>query len=237
MIFGTYIYGSVKKVDGTSIATSFAMLMGFPLWPIESLYYAGRGESKFQGIPFVFGGTATAIRGLPMAAMDRLSVLITYVRAVSLVLAVITGMVFLISFVPDKQGKFGAPTPTQTLIERYAGLSGFVLSVSAGILTYCFWAKASQRERAIRHACGQVLGIAADPAFLSCELAESLRQGIANTSMPAAPGEVQEMIDVVRQLIEVRAQMALGFPREHLGRRTEDLLKQLSRPAHMPTSH
>ena len=71
MIFGTIIYGSVKKVDGTSITTSFAMLMGLPLFPLESLYYAGRGETKSHGIPFVFSGTSTAIRGMPLALIEK----------------------------------------------------------------------------------------------------------------------------------------------------------------------
>lgn len=131
---------------------------------------------------------------MPLAVIDKHSVSIAYARAASLVLAVVTVMVFLISFAPDKRGRFGLPTPIQTFVERFSGLTGFILSATGGVLTYSLSPKASPRDRAIRHACGQLLGIAVDPALVSRNVAGAFRNAIAQTSMPAEPGELLDRV-------------------------------------------
>src|SRR5258708_3908249 len=98
---GTDTYGKVKKVGPTTVVTRFAMLSAFPIWPLESYFYAGRGESRFQGVPFFAGVHTTEIRGLPLARIDWFSVLMAYLRGL-LGTMVVVGCMWMIVFLVSR---------------------------------------------------------------------------------------------------------------------------------------
>ncbi len=229
MTGGTDTYGKVKRVGPTTIVTKFAMLSALPLWPVESYYYAGPGESRTEGIPFISWSTTTAIRGMPLARIDRLSVLMAYIRAVCGTMLVFGSfsIIFLVMSLNNRQlDNFQYGATCFLLILFCAGALG-------GILTYCLPYQMTRRESDIRRACGELLGICADPALVRQDVAQavltSLRdQDTAGNCDPfdARPVRVDRRDSLV-QLARVRAMMALRQSGESLERRTDELLAQI----------
>src|SRR4051794_39809742 len=77
--FGSDTYGRVKTVDSTPIVTKFGMVSAFPVFPLESFYFIRSGESTSEGIPFLAQVHSTGIKAIPLARVDKLSVLMAYI--------------------------------------------------------------------------------------------------------------------------------------------------------------
>ena len=76
---GTEIYGRVKQVGSTPVVTKFWALSLMPIVPLQSYYFIRFGQRKSQGCPFLAESYSTAIVGIPLVRLDRLSVVISYV--------------------------------------------------------------------------------------------------------------------------------------------------------------
>ena len=90
---GTDTYGRVKQVDGTPIVTKFGMVSAMPVFPIQSYYFMRFGEAASAGIPFLAAFHSTPIVGIPLARLDKLSVVMTYARGLFGGMAII-GFIF-----------------------------------------------------------------------------------------------------------------------------------------------
>jgi hypothetical protein len=210
------------------------MLSAVPLWPLESYYYLGPGQSSFEGVPFLFGTTTTEIRGIPLEKIDRLSVLMAYARAVCAVM-VVFGMFFIFTFIAAQN----APPPDDFALGiRYVLGSMLCAGIVAGLLTYCLPFQMTVRERRIRRCCGAVLGIDADPALVREDVAQSILGALADHdgaagADPFEPASVRANSSAsLIQLARVRAVLALGGDRGSLERRTDELLAAITSAAH-----
>ena len=227
---GSDTYGRVKKVGSTPVVTKFGMVSAFPLFPLESYYYAGEGNP--QGIPFVY--TSKAIYGLPLARLDTLSVLMAYARGIFGALTV-AGFFYFIMLYIEWIGGNGRGPDAVALAMRNVLLLCLLVGVSGGLLTYLVPFQITHREMQIRSACAEVLGISADPANVRADIAHAI---LANISKQAQqnpiprPAGVHESADKHRylalQLVAVRAQIALGEEPESREIETDDLLRRIS---------
>lgn len=172
-IYGTDTYGAVRKVGTTPIVTRFAMLQFIPLIPLESYYLARHGKERYSGVPLIFSETSRSIHGLKLARVNRLSVLVAYIRAIggTLFLFGFTGafVMFLISFQIE-------PNPNDEFQRYIVPVSVAIADLGALIAgpTYLATYMVPEREKRIREACAESLGFAADPACCDQETAEKL---------------------------------------------------------------
>jgi hypothetical protein len=228
---GTDTYGKVKRVGATPIVTKFAMVSGLPLLPLASYYHAGDAPKTRGGAPFVLGVEIANVVGFRLARVDYLSVAMTYFRAL-MALLVIFGSISLV---------FGLlmaikERPNQTALEMACVVVGcLIVGVVGGLLSYCLPFQVGRRERAIREACGELLGMAADPARVRYDVAEAILAEMGGETPSAASatarsrGRPATMRDLVSELVMVRAEIALGSPADSLEVRTDHILEEIRR--------
>jgi hypothetical protein len=216
---GTDTYGRVKEVSGTPIVTQFAMLQAFPLYPLRSFYLVRSGPTEFEGIPLIASAQSTAIVGIPLASVDMTSVLVGYLRGVFGAL-VLFGFLFL--FMPafmyligDRGGRFSPSFLRWVVILFSAGVLGGALSYLVPLT--------NRREKDIRRYCGEILGIAADPARVLPETSAQLAEKVATL----APAREPSKAALIRELVQSRANISQDVERGQMERRTDELLGQL----------
>ena len=218
---GSDTYGRVKNVGGTPVITSFAMLQFLPLYPLQSFYYLGSGKKETKGIPLLAAYESTEIHVIPLAEIDRKSVVMAYIRAVCATLAVLGFFGIIFSVI----AYFGNQSPDRfALIATRILNTMFVVGVVGGLLTYLL-SKASQRERTIRFTCGELLGICIDPAKVHIEMAHRF-DGIA-TQVLGELNSNDPRLPVIQQLISARSLIAQGYEEAPLELQTDELLEQL----------
>ncbi|HEY3964726.1 MAG TPA: hypothetical protein VGM05_09270 [Planctomycetaceae bacterium] len=228
---GSDTYGNVKKIGDTPIVTKFAMVSAFPLYPLESFYFAGEGNPK--GIPFIF--TSKAIYGLPLARLDSLSVIMAYARGIFGALTVMGFFYFIFLYI-EWVAINGRPPDGVALAMRYVLLVCLSIGVSGGLLTYLVPFRMTDRERQIRLACGEILGICADPAFIREDAALSVAKVVSDLSWadqvddgPAKGISGNPRPSLIRRLVITRAKIALGEESESLESQTDDLLHRIQK--------
>jgi hypothetical protein len=215
---GTDTYGRVKKVGSTPIVTRFGMVSGAPVYPIESLYFIRFGESSSGGIPFLAPVHSTAVVGIPLARLDKLSVTMAYIRGFFGAMAIIGFIFTFVIFMMWMTGeRFDGTGP---VLAACAGLC-FVVGIVAGAGTYVFPFQTTRRERDIRRACGSVLGISVDPARVRQDCAASIDRFLEEVKTAAGvPG-------LMHEVARTRVRIALGEPAAPLEHRTDDLLESI----------
>jgi hypothetical protein len=229
---GSDVYGAVRRVGRTPIVTKFAMLQFLPLIPLESYYFERLNKPVKTGIPVLARFSEQGIVGLRLARINWLSVAVTYVRALGAGLT----MIGTIGLAGSAVSHFSMPLPNEGLL---AIASTLILVTAAAIAlpTYYFTFSVSDRDKAIRTACASVVGIAADPAYVTPDIAENVTAFVDDV-LPRDVSEVQEVMraphgtsaDVlVLLLLRCRAMIALGGDREGLERMSDDLLLAMPR--------
>jgi hypothetical protein len=215
---GSDTYGRVKKVGSTPIVTKFGMLSAFPVFPLESFYFVRFGDTVSEGIPFLAQIRSTAIQGIPLARVDKLSVVMAYARGVFGAMAILG---FIGTFMILMMWMTGDPFDEgKSIIATCAGVC-LGLGTVAGIGTYLIPFQMTKRERNIRRLCGTVLGIAADPARVRGDFAKSIGRFLDGCTVTA------EMPELVHELARTRLRIALGESRLPLEDQTDDLLERI----------
>ena len=209
---GTDTYGRVKAVSGTSIVTKFAMVNFLPLYPLESYYSFGTGEKKSQGVP--------------LTRLDYASVAVAYLRGVFGTLAVF-GSISFFSFVMwllNQRFDEFAQYATWFL------LACLVVGIIGGTLTYLI-PNTSRRERTIRECCGEIVGVAVDPALVQAEFAQALADYAKDVEYESAvvhPKFADKgQFAMAKEMLQVRVEIALGNTDPVLERRTDELIERL----------
>ena len=86
----------------------------------------------------------------------------------------------------------------------------------------------SRREHAIRNYCGRLLGISADPARVSADVAVAIDKHVQRAAIAEADGDqIEQMLDCIRELISTRSQFANGHDSEQMEMDTDQLLRRL----------
>jgi hypothetical protein len=226
---GSDTYGKVKKVGRTPIVTKFQMLQSIPIWPLQSYYFRGRGPVKREGIPFFFETLSSEIKGLPLERLDRFSVSIAYIRGICGVLFVLgfVSIVPLISYLRGERFDDFAVVFTRLLV------TFFLVGLIGGSLTYLIGSRIDERERNIRLFCGEILGICADPARIRTDVAARIERAIGQRIADDASGQSSNVArivkrnDLLNELVQIRAQIAIRQPEVSLERRTDELLEHI----------
>lgn len=175
---GSDIYGAVRRVDGTPIVTKFAMLQFVPLFPLESYYLRRVAKKSGVSVPLLGGYSSQAIAGLRLAKLDRLSVLVAYLRGIGAVLAVVSCIGLFGMLVTSFSG-----TPMNAEQRMIAAACAVILGVGLliSVPTYYFTFVVAQRDMEIRRACAKWLGLAADPAQIVADEAKLMLTVIDET--------------------------------------------------------
>jgi hypothetical protein len=211
---GSDTYGRVKTVAGTPIVTKFAMLQAFPVWPLESFYYIGKSKGTFSGIPLLAWSQTESIRGIPLARIDKLSVLMTYFRAICAILA-IPGPILVVTLAVSTIGR---------RIDGFvvALIVASLIATIAGLLTYAL-PLMGHREREIRQHCGQLLGLSIDPARVRSEVSSQITSHLDRSRGSDEDGRSE----LLRRLVKTRAMISQTTDKHRLELATDELLEQL----------
>jgi hypothetical protein len=216
---GTDTYGRVKNVSGTPIVTKFAMLQFLPIYPLRSFYFSRSGPTEIEGVPLVAGTRSTTIIGIPLASLDIASVLLAYVRGLFGAFVLVGFVVLLIPGFMYLTGEHAGGLPTNFL---RGVLALFLAGALGGLLTYAI-PLTTRREKDIRRYCGELLGIAADPARVTSEASAKLAGHVEALSPSGEPSRAA----LIRELVMTRAKIASSSDIEHIEKRTDELLDQL----------
>jgi hypothetical protein len=229
IVYGSDLFGMIKKVERTPIVTRFAMLQFLPIYPIQSLYLIRLGPNETSGVPLIHQQTEQAIHGLPLAKISRLSVCISYIRGTAAV-ALIFGLLFWFA---------GPPGSAVKKINRETMLAHRLLTVTllsyaliGGGGSYGLTYVVPRREKNIRTACGSILGIAADPALLN---PDATRHLLDQVNPLLSQQEIRDPATLLNSrapagsnapllLTWARAQIAAGNDREAMESATDYLL-------------
>jgi hypothetical protein len=215
---GSDTYGRVKKVGSTPIVTKFGMLSGFPVFPLESFYFAGFGETTSEGIPFLAQSHSTAIEGIPLARVDKLSVFMAYARGLfgtMTIVGFIGAFMIFMTWITGEQ----INDRMSTIATGVGACLG--LGIVAGACTYFVPFQMTRRERNIRRLCGTILGIAADPARVRGDFARSIERSLDGGLIVAGQTEI------LSELVRTRLRIALGEARLPLEDLTDELLERV----------
>lgn len=221
-VVGTDVYGRIKAVNRTAIVTTFSMLQLLPFKPLRSYYTWGLTEWKTTGIPLLAQERTATIRGVELARVDRISVAFAYARAAFAAMTLFGFMITLVALMSlgDKPMDNFARTLTQ-LAEAC-----LVAGVAGGLLTYLI-PTTGRRERAIRRACGELLGVCIDPALITPEAAAALREALPHFGESDREDATQQRSHCVRELVQTRCDVATGTGHD-CEFRTDELLDQLA---------
>jgi hypothetical protein len=223
--FGSDTYGRVKTVGGTPIVTKFFMANGFPIYPLQSYYFSRSDEVAGSGIPFL-SQYELSITGIPLARIDRTSVIVAYLRGLCGLLTLFgsIGALFVLGML--LRGDQGGVGPA--VLEGMYGLTVFLaIGVVCGGLTYLV-PLTSRRERRIRLYCGELLGFCADPARIPAELAhamweDQLKRAAAANMSESSLSRRNELL----QLLAARCQIASDQQLAEAECTTDEVLKRL----------
>lgn len=217
---GADTYGRVKVVGALPIVTKFFAVNGVPIYPQQSLYFLGQ-DTKAQ-IPFVL--SETMFHGVPLARVDRSSVVVAYARAVFAVCLVVgvcglfmLGLTVLNSQVIPDAAEWGA----------YVLGSLAALGIGGGLSTYLFPFVAA-RERTIRELCGEYLGLCIDPAVIAPDFAAKIDQEMADVI------DGGRRLELLQRLVRERCRIALANNSAEAEQVTDELMKELSRTPGIP---
>jgi hypothetical protein len=216
---GTDTYGRVKKVSGTPVVTKFTMLQFLPLFPLQSFYFTGQGPVERTGIPLLASSQSVHLYGVPLASVDRTSVVIAYARALFAALVTL-GMIGAMMGIMALNNP--RPPDEFARIMLTVLLGSLVIGVLGGILTYVI-PLTPRRERAIRQHCAVLLGVSADPARVPAKLSAALIQYAAEKS----EDDTNPATTLVFELIQTRANIAQGTDKDVMEAKTDELLESL----------
>lgn len=221
--FGSDTYGRVKGVDGTPIVTKFWMLQLLPVWPLESYYFLSAGQSESSGVPFVAGEVTAQFNGIPLARLERASVVIAYLRAVFGTLFVFGFLVIVPGFSILSGERLDDLAMTFVRILIACAVTGAV----GGLLTYLV-PLTSRREKEIRRHCGRLLGVSVDPAVVMSEVAGEIAKSVEELVFPFDENDtVNAEWTSLRELVLIRCEMATAADPLRQERDTENLLERL----------
>jgi hypothetical protein len=201
------------------------MLSAIPIIPLESFYFVRFGETNSVGIPFLVQTHTTEIEGIPLAHVDKLSVVMAYARGIFAAMVVVGFIGAMFTVIPWLTGE--QLDERKLTIAKAAGAC-LAIGIIAGTGTYLFPFQMSRREKIIRRMCGTVLGIAADPARVRTDHAEAIGRFVDDCA--ANP----EYPEPVLELIRTRVRIALGEPKLALEDLTDDLLERIRTQDLMP---
>lgn len=161
-----------------------------------------------------------------MARIDKLSVVMAYFRAFCGTLALVGCMVI----VPGIMWLTGEHLDSVVILFTRVLVGCLAVGTTCGLLSYLLPFKVTARERAIRRACNEIIGIAADPALLKVTAAEAIGRLLTDEPLPAtSDGLSHPACELKRELVDVRLGIARGEQREPLEWRTDQLLATLDR--------
>ena len=129
---GSDTYGRIKTVGGTPIVTKFVMLQFLPIYPLQSFYLTGLIHTERRGIPLIASSHSTVINGIPLARVDRLSVVIAYLRGIFGAMTVVGFM----SIIPLSMYFTGEHLDAFALSALRGLLTSFVVGLVGGVATY-----------------------------------------------------------------------------------------------------
>ena len=206
VIAGTDTYGRVKCVEKTPVVTQFEMLQFFPLWPIQSMYYFGKGKEEFRGIPLVLFKTKREIHGLPLAKIDKASVVMAFLRAVLATVGLLASIMCVMNILM-REPPGGAPDWFNQALYVTTG----VIACLGGI-TYLV-PLTPKRDRTIREYCGHVLGVAIDPAKITPQTASDMEAELSDiwkelSDIHAGDNAFLQYQKTICKLIQIRCKLA-----------------------------
>ncbi len=216
--FGTDTYGKVKSVQGVSVVTTFAMFQFLPIYPVESFYLMTLGPLDQHGIPFGPKRFTREFQGLPLSKLDALSVATAYLRGVFAFLAVLGSLVL----VPGYSLIRGEQLDEVAMLIVKILIGSLLIGLVGGGLSYIL-CPISAREKSIRACCGELLGIAIDPARIPPDWNQSL---LAETQA-ADVFDTSERDRLIRRLVQARVRMADADEEDSAERLTDELLESL----------
>lgn len=227
--FGSDTYGRVKKVATTSIITKFGMVQFAPVVPLESFFYARRGISNSDLISLVFGVEATTARAIPLARIDKFSVAMAYFRGFCGALTIVGCM----SLVPAVMHFSGERLDQVAIMFTQALVACLIVGTLSGVLSYCLPGQVGSRQKRIRGACGEVLGIYADPAMFRRDIAKAMetfiRSGVAHDKLraDARSGGADKTLEARLELVLTRLHIALDARDQGLEQRSDELIESI----------
>ena len=219
---GTDTYGRVKTVAGMPIVTKFFMLQLLPIFPLKSFYLIKLDSAKVAGVPFVASVQSSSIHGFPLARVDKISVVMAYLRAFLALLLVVSVPMLVVAVVSYFTGAPGRDTAEIV----WGALAALVGGSVAGGLTYVL-PLTTKRERDIRLGCRELLGAAIDPVRLPADLRQLLAEYVRDT-FRASPEPRERLL---ARLVFVRAKLPHAANPEELEAQTDQLLGELARTA------
>ena len=77
-MIGTFNFGSIKKLEGVAIKTSFFHIFFFPIAPRKSFYHFGYEPSALSAVP---GLLSFKNKIIPLREINRKSMMLAYIRA------------------------------------------------------------------------------------------------------------------------------------------------------------
>jgi hypothetical protein len=215
---GSDTYGRVKQVGSTPIVTKFFMVSLFPVLPLESFYLIRLGESTSEGIPFIAQAHWAQIEGIPLAQIDKLSVVMAYARGVLGAVAIAGFMGTFTMFITWLTGE--PIDDEKRMIVKCTGAC-LVIGTAVGLSTYLFPLQMTRREKEIRKYCGTILGISADPAQVRLDFANSMDHHLRTIAVGG------ELANLAHDLACTRVRIALGDEPLPLEDHTDDLLTRI----------
>jgi hypothetical protein len=216
---GTDTYGRVKKVSGTPIVTKFAMFQFLPMCPLQSFYFRGTGKNQAEGIPLVAITRSTTFVGIPLASVDKTSVLVAYARGLFAPAALLG---FVILMIPAFMYLTGDRIPSDLVAFLRAVLVLFAVGVVGGLLSYCM-PLTCRRERDIRRYCAELLGVAADPARVTPEASATFANHLEDHFTTRGNSRMSS----IRELIIARTKIARATDVADMEKKTDQLLNEL----------
>jgi hypothetical protein len=216
MTVGSDTYGRVKKVGSTPIVTRFFMFAALPVFPLESFYFIQFGATTSDGVPLIAEYRLTAIEGIPLARLDKQSVLIAYVRAVFGAMTVAGAVAMLMVYMSGKGDLSERETEVATVVGTVLAIGTF-----GGLCTYILPFQMTRRERSIRRLCGTVLRIAADPARVRRDYVSVIERVLDRSAVASG------LTEMVHEPARTRLRIALGEPRLALEDHTDSLLERI----------
>jgi hypothetical protein len=176
---GVDTFGRVKQVGNTPIVTRFFMLSWLPIWPLQSYYRTGEDVVRHEGVPFLFHSQTVEINGIPLRRIDRLTVVMAYLRAFAAVLTLFGS----IAMVPGLMALLGERLDRVAIIMLQVCLGMLAAGIVLGLGSYAWPFQVSRREFDVRTVSGLVLGHCIDPALVEAVHAQRIMEFIANAAL------------------------------------------------------
>jgi hypothetical protein len=195
------------------------MFQFLPMYPLQSFYFRGTGRTEAEGIPLVAMTRFKTIVGIPLASVDKTSVLVAYARGLFAAAALLG---FVILMIPAFMYLTGDRIPSDLTTFLRAVLVIFAVGIVGGLLSYCI-PLTSRRERDIRRYCAKLLGVAADPARVTPEASATFAKHV---EVHPATRENSRMSSI-RELIMARTKIASDTDVADMEKKTDQLLNEL----------